>query len=217
MISTATYSKFLTMSWSGPLVAVAFSFLPLAPSAAAATVAQGATLSDGAGGIVLTNGNPLALQAHSSYSNEVTTPTSEWVWDAADATQSQTLTFQFLFDLSGYNTSTASLTGLWGIDNAGDIFLNGNLISSLPDETAVSNFSSLTAILVNAGSSFFLSGANVLVFSLFNDAPPAAFRAAVTVSADAAAVPLPAAFPLFAAGLSAMGFMGWRRKRKALA
>jgi hypothetical protein len=27
-------------------------------------------------------------------------------------------------------------------------------------------------------------------------------------------VPLPAALPLFAAGLSAMGFMGWRRKRK---
>jgi hypothetical protein len=28
-------------------------------------------------------------------------------------------------------------------------------------------------------------------------------------------VPLPAALPLFAAGLSVMGFMGWRRKRKA--
>lgn len=28
-------------------------------------------------------------------------------------------------------------------------------------------------------------------------------------------VPLPAAFPLLAAGLSAMGFMGWRRKKKA--
>lgn len=30
-------------------------------------------------------------------------------------------------------------------------------------------------------------------------------------------VPIPAALPLFAAGLSAMGFMGWRRKRKAAA
>lgn len=30
-------------------------------------------------------------------------------------------------------------------------------------------------------------------------------------------VPIPAALPLFAAGLSAMGFMGWRRKRNALA
>ncbi len=30
-------------------------------------------------------------------------------------------------------------------------------------------------------------------------------------------VPLPAALPLFAAGLGAMGFMGWRRKRKTVA
>jgi hypothetical protein len=30
-------------------------------------------------------------------------------------------------------------------------------------------------------------------------------------------VPIPAALPLLAAGLSAMGFMGWRRKRKAVA
>lgn len=30
-------------------------------------------------------------------------------------------------------------------------------------------------------------------------------------------VPLPAALPLLAAGLGAMGFMGWRKKRKALA
>lgn len=29
--------------------------------------------------------------------------------------------------------------------------------------------------------------------------------------------PLPAAFPLFATGLGAMGLLGWRRKRKAQA
>jgi hypothetical protein len=32
-----------------------------------------------------------------------------------------------------------------------------------------------------------------------------------------AEVPIPPALPLFAAGLSAMGFMGWRRKRKTAA
>jgi len=30
-------------------------------------------------------------------------------------------------------------------------------------------------------------------------------------------VPLPAAMPLFGAGLAIMGFIGWRRKRKAVA
>ena len=36
-------------------------------------------------------------------------------------------------------------------------------------------------------------------------------------SASVSEVPLPAALPLLAAGVSAMGFMGWRRKLKALA
>jgi hypothetical protein len=35
------------------------------------------------------------------------------------------------------------------------------------------------------------------------------------VSASVSSVPIPAALPLFAAGLGAMGFMGWRRKRRA--
>ncbi len=34
------------------------------------------------------------------------------------------------------------------------------------------------------------------------------------LSVNAGAVPLPAALPLFAAGLGAMGLAGWRRKRK---
>ena len=36
----------------------------------------------------------------------------------------------------------------------------------------------------------------------------------VRVEFETSAVPLPAALPLFAAGLGAMGFMGWRRKQR---
>jgi hypothetical protein len=36
-------------------------------------------------------------------------------------------------------------------------------------------------------------------------------------STSAATVPLPAALPLFAGGLGALGLLGWRRKRKAAA
>jgi hypothetical protein len=39
-------------------------------------------------------------------------------------------------------------------------------------------------------------------------------QSGVFLTAEAPAVPLPAALPMFAAGLGAMGFMGWRRKRK---
>ena len=36
----------------------------------------------------------------------------------------------------------------------------------------------------------------------------------LTIRSEAAATPLPAALPLFATGLGAMGLLGWRRKRK---
>ena len=47
------------------------------------------------------------------------------------------------------------------------------------------------------GAGYFASLGNVAII----DTPP---------------VPLPAALPLFVAGLGALGFMGWRKKRKAL-
>jgi hypothetical protein len=38
-----------------------------------------------------------------------------------------------------------------------------------------------------------------------------------TISPEVSGAPLPAALPLFAAGLGALGLLGWRRKRKAAA
>lgn len=51
---------------------------------------------------------------------------------------------------------------------------------------------------------------------LFNNAVQSGEGGAVTYEA-APAVPLPAALPLFATGLGALGFFGWRRKRKQAA
>jgi hypothetical protein len=49
-------------------------------------------------------------------------------------------------------------------------------------------------------------------------ATPPTFNFAFTLSGDTVSeVPLPAALPLFATGLGALGLLGWRRKRKAAA
>ena len=55
---------------------------------------------------------------------------------------------------------------------------------------------------VSDGGIQMFSAANTLPYGLVGDAPPPP------------ATPLPAAFPLFATGLGAMGLLGWRRKRK---
>ena len=47
--------------------------------------------------------------------------------------------------------------------------------------------------------------------------PPANFDGTFDVTVNATLTPLPAALPLFASGLGALGLLGWRRKRKASA
>jgi hypothetical protein len=47
-----------------------------------------------------------------------------------------------------------------------------------------------------------------------NSLPTCADNFTGTINPAAAATPLPAALPLFATGLGAMGLLGWRRKRK---
>ncbi|HUQ35977.1 MAG TPA: hypothetical protein VM144_06315 [Aestuariivirga sp.] len=53
------------------------------------------------------------------------------------------------------------------------------------------------------------TGRSTVISGIFLTAPPP-----VNIPAT---VPIPAALPLLAAGISAMGFMGWRRKRKSAA
>jgi hypothetical protein len=72
---------------------------------------------------------------------------------------------------------------------------------------------------------FSQSGFATQVSSLFGNVPIERFRLTpdgdgfglASVTFDTAPTPLPAALPLFATGLGALGLLGWRRKRKAAA
>jgi hypothetical protein len=74
-------------------------------------------------------------------------------------------------------------------------------------------FTAITNVVASQGSviAFLLSD------KLYVNLAGWSYHSGDTIRVDFAGspVPLPAALPLFAAGLGAMGFMGWRRKRRA--
>ena len=102
----------------------------LAGGAQAATVATGSTLVGDAGGIDAVGPNDSIASNNAAYSNEVTTPDSEWVW-IGNINTVNAANFEFSFDLTGFDVATAALEGVWGSDNVGSISLNGTLIAQL--------------------------------------------------------------------------------------
>jgi hypothetical protein len=161
---------------------------------------QGGTGTNGAGNIVLTNGTVVDTN-NNDYFQGATTPASNWVWDSEQSNgENNQLIFTFSFSLDGYDVTTASLSGLWGIDNVGTVLLNGNLLSSLPD-VVVENFNTLHAFSAGPGSSAFVSGLNVLTFDVGNRGGPGAFRASVEVTAE---VSTPSVAIMFLLGLVAV-------------
>jgi len=116
--------------------------------------------------------------------------------------------------------STFSFTGLTSV--SASVTVNGNSIFSTntvgptfsppavtlpfdPFFTGAGTFPATLFIDTDCGGSFCLGGwiGNLSVTYTFN--PPGSV------------VPLPAALPLFATGLGALGLLGWRRKKKAAA
>jgi hypothetical protein len=93
---------------------------------------------------------------------------SRWIWadQSGVAIFDAPYTFQFVFDLTGIDPATVSLSGLWGVDNIGFIRLNGSTtgigtgILSLPD-VIEENYQSLYSFKLDSG---FLPTINTLEF-----------------------------------------------------
>ena len=122
-----------------------------------------------------------------------------------------TYIYSTTFNLTGFDPSTAAITGGWATDNIGpNIFLNGNPVAGPPSL----GFSSFTPFSVTSG---FNPTVNTLGFRLFNTGGPTALRVEMTGGADplVTPVPEPSTMLLLATGLAGILGYGWRRKRAA--
>ncbi|MBY0423884.1 MAG: VPLPA-CTERM sorting domain-containing protein [Parvularculaceae bacterium] len=189
----------------------------MAMTAEAAVVKTGGTA---ATGIVLTSPGIDTPQSNPAYFSGATTIggdpiASDWTWSTIDGALTPTAIYQFVFDLTGFDVASAVLEGIWGVDNFGTVKLNNNVISELFAEPE-SNFRSLTSFGADLDA-LFVAGVNTLIFEVSDGSgPPAAFRAAVRVTAtEISEVPLPAALSLFIAGIGGLAFASARRRQIA--
>ena len=154
-------------------------------------------------------GDPTYTYKHPAYVAD--SATSKWIsYSGNPFISSGSFSVSTTFDLTGYDPTTAAISGLWGVDNEGEIFLNGVTTGITLTGVVVANFDQLHAFSINTG---FIAGINTLTFGVFDAGPPAAVRAdGLVLSANPlAAVPEPAAWALMIAGFVMVGASMRRR------
>ncbi len=118
--------------------------------------------------------------------------------------------YQTTFNLTGFNPSTAVVTGNWATDNVGvNMFLNGN-----PLFLTSGSFTAFTPFTINSG---FNGGVNTLTFLVNNSGTSAnatALRVEMSGTASTA-VPEPDSLLLLLLGGGLLGVAVWRLKKSA--
>jgi hypothetical protein len=151
--------------------------------------------------------------------------------DTGDITGTLTVTGTTVTDFTG----TASGFGFGGIFDGpvtlgqgsdGPVFVGDNQWAGAPYYVTSGDGTSGGGLLLTNGLFSFRVYDYVDTYNNYGDQlgwfveygyNPAAISATISATSSADATPLPAALPLFATGLGALGLLGWRRKRKAAA
>jgi hypothetical protein len=133
-------------------------------------------------------------------------PSSKWISIAnAEFVPSGLVSYDIMFDLTGFDPASASITGGMAADgNVVDVRINGG---STAQTTLFNSWDHFTSFSVNGG---FQSGLNVLTFIVnHEDGDFDAFRAELSGTADpaAASAPEPGSLVLIGAGLCFAGFL----------
>lgn len=131
---------------------------------------------------------------------------SAWIGPTANGNYT-TYTYTTRFDLTGYDKSSASISGWWATDNGGTaILLNGTSLGI----TNLSTFPFTSKHFFSILSGPLLSGENTLAFVVYNDTGATGLRVELSGEAEPSAVPEPSTLMLLAGGLTAACFI---RKR----
>lgn len=138
------------------------------------------------------------------------TASSDWIARNPNVTDNGPAPYSFFFTFDLADTTGASVSGSWTIDDQGTLTLNGTQIGSLGN----GNWGGLTAFSDSTASDF-MAGLNTLEITMTSDDD---YLEGVdltgTLNGDIAAAPEPATWLLMAGGLG-LGAIGKLRLRKA--
>lgn len=140
---------------------------------------------------------------------------SRWIsLTGAGTPVNNTTVYRLTFDLSGLDHTGAAINGFWGVDNQGEILLNGASTGNALVGVVTGNFSSLHAFSINSG---FQSGLNTLDFVVVDNGGVTALRVdGLSGEANVAgAIPEPATWAVLVMGFFSLG-SALRTARRAL-
>jgi PEP-CTERM motif len=174
------------------------------------TIVSGPGITTPQAAVVVSNQSPFGLYAQD--------PNSRWIWvnSSGNGAINSPYDFRLTFDLTGLNPSTASITGSWGVDNVGQIELNGTTVGigsgtlTLPNFED-GNFGVLHSFALTNG---FVAGINTIDILATDLGNPGGLNVTSLVGTAqvSQAVPEPASWMAMGLGLANITLIVWRQR-----